>query len=134
MLHGAQLWLALPDVARDVEPTLDHYAPEPVAGDGWELRVFLGSLAGSSSPVHTHSPTLGAEILLEAGAVAEFEVKPSEEHGVLVDSGELLVEGDRTVKDHLAYIPPGRTRLRIEAGDEPVRALVIGGEPLGSRS
>jgi len=50
-LHGAQLWLALPDGDRQVEPTFEHFAPEPVAGEGWEARVFIGSLLGSTSPV-----------------------------------------------------------------------------------
>ena len=47
-LHGAQLWLALPDGDRQVEPTFEHFAPEPVSGDGWEARVFIGSLLGST--------------------------------------------------------------------------------------
>jgi len=32
---------------------------------------------------------------------------------------------------HLGYAPPGRSRLRIAAGEHPVRALLLGGEPLG---
>ena len=28
-LHGAQLWLALPDGDRQVDPTFEHFAPEP---------------------------------------------------------------------------------------------------------
>src|SRR5690349_15183175 len=58
-LHGAQLWLALPDGDRQVDPAFEHFAPEPVGGEGWEARVFLGSLLGSTSPVHTYSPLLG---------------------------------------------------------------------------
>ena len=133
ILHGAQLWLALPDAQRHAPPNLDHYAPDPVTGDGWEVRVFLGSMAGSTSPVATYSPTLGAEVLLDAGAAAEFAVDPRHEHGVLVDTGRLVVDGETTQKDHLAYVPPGRSRLRLEAGEGPVRALVIGGTPLGEQ-
>src|SRR4051794_29453225 len=43
-LHGAQLWLALPDAVRDGKPAFEHYAPPAVEGDGWTARVFLGSL------------------------------------------------------------------------------------------
>src|SRR4051794_18443847 len=32
LLHGAQLWVALPASARDVEPTFQHFAPAPVTG------------------------------------------------------------------------------------------------------
>ena len=69
-LHGAQLWLALPDGERQVEPTFEHFAPEPVSGEGWEARVFIGSLLGSTSPVTTYSPLLGAELVLDGGYVA----------------------------------------------------------------
>ncbi|MCC2661372.1 MAG: pirin, partial [Arthrobacter sp.] len=29
VLHGAQLWVALPDAARHMEPTFENYRPEP---------------------------------------------------------------------------------------------------------
>ena len=47
-LHGAQLWLALPEGARHGDPGFEHYAPDAVTGDGWSARVFLGSLLGST--------------------------------------------------------------------------------------
>jgi redox-sensitive bicupin YhaK (pirin superfamily) len=56
ILHGAQLWYALPDATRNIPPTFEHYAPKPVSGDGTELRVFIGSLAGSSSSGATQTP------------------------------------------------------------------------------
>lgn len=133
ILHGAQLWLALPDHARHMEPTFEHYAPEPVYGDGSELRVFLGSLAGSDSPVTTHHPTLGAEILLEPGAELVLDVDPTYEHGLLLDSGDLELDDVALPKDHLAYLPTGRQGLVLTAGERPVRALLIGGTPFGER-
>ena len=59
VLHGAQLWVALPSSARDDAPTFDHYAPAAVTGEGWEARVFLGSLLGDTSPVATATPAAG---------------------------------------------------------------------------
>ncbi|KUM73196.1 hypothetical protein AQI70_20665 [Streptomyces curacoi] len=41
-----------------------HHVPEPLRIDGAEIRVFLGSLAGDTSPVRTFTPLLGAEIVL----------------------------------------------------------------------
>ncbi|GHD02369.1 pirin family protein [Zhihengliuella salsuginis] len=128
-LHGAQLWLALPDAARQMEPTFEHYEPEPVTGEGTELRVFLGSLAGSTSPVTTHHPTLGAEILIEAGQEIVLDLDPSFEYGILLDAGDLSLDDTELPKDHLAYLPTGRDGLVLSAGAESVRALVIGGTP-----
>ncbi len=131
VLHGAQLWVALPDADRHTDPGFTHHVPEPVRGAGWEARVFLGSLLGSTSPVPTFSPLLGAELLLEPGASLRLEVDPAFEHGVLVDTGTLDVAGRPVRKDELAYLPPGADGLELAAGDQPVRLLLLGGEPFG---
>lgn len=133
ILHGAQLWLALPDASRHVPPGFEHYRPEPVIGDGTEVRVFLGSLAGSTSPVRTHSRVVGAELLLQPRVRLQLTVSRFAEHGVLVDSGELTVDEHPVPVDHLAYLGTGQDGIVLEAGDQPVRALLIGGEPLGEQ-
>lgn len=129
-LHGAQLWVALPDAARDTAPTFAHHAPEPVRGDGFEARVFLGSLLGAASPVATFTPLLGAELLLDAGAEITLDVDPSYELGVLVDTGSVTVAGTDVVKDELAYVPPGGDTLTLRAG-AATRLLLLGGPPFG---
>ncbi|WP_203337248.1 pirin family protein [Nocardioides limicola] len=136
VLHGAQLWVALPDEHRFADPGFEHHAPAPVSGEGWQARVFLGTLLGDTSPVHTFTPLLGVEFLLDAGAEATFDVDGGFEHGVLVDAGVLDVRpGDvpgRQVKPgELAYLAPGRGQLTLVAGAEPVRALLLGGPPFG---
>ncbi|WP_460465446.1 pirin family protein [Arthrobacter pigmenti] len=133
VLHGAQLWTALPEQARHTTPGFEHYRPEPVTGDGWVMRVFLGSLAGSVSPVATHTALLGAEILLDAGTEVNLDLETGYEHGVLLDAGDLVVNGHEVAKDHLAYLPIGNDSLALKSGGEPVRALLIGGEPLGEQ-
>ncbi|MCW2843333.1 MAG: Pirin domain protein [Nocardioides sp.] len=130
-LHGAQLWVALPDGDRHVGPGFAHHAPSPVTGVGWTARVFLGSLLGDTSPVSTYTPLLGAELLLEAGATLLLDVDASFEHGVLVDTGVLAVAGTETKQNDLAYVPPGRDRLELAAYDAPVRLLLLGGPPFG---
>ena len=129
-LHGVQLWVALPDAARDDPADFEHYVPAPLAAPGWEARVFLGSALGDTSPVRTATPLLGIELLLEPGTVLDLEVDETFEHGVLLDSGSLVV-GDQQVKPaELAYVEPGRTSLRLEAL-EASRLVVLGGPPFG---
>jgi redox-sensitive bicupin YhaK (pirin superfamily) len=130
LLHGAQLWVALPDVARDGAPGFDHYAPAPVSGEGWEARVFLGSLLGSTSAVHTATPLLGAELQLTAGTDLALAVDASYELGVLVDTGMAGVNGVDVKQHELAYVSPGSPTLRLVAHDD-CRVLVIGGPPFG---
>jgi len=130
-LHGAQLWVALPDSARHTDPGFAHHAPTAVHGDGYEARVFLGSLLGDTSPVETHTPLLGAELLLGAGATVVLDVDPTFELGVLVDTGLVEVEGVEAKPSDLAYVPPGRALLTLSAHDRPARLLLLGGPPFG---
>ena len=130
ILHGAQLWVALPDGARHTAPDFEHYRPEPVTGPGWELRVFLGTLTGSVSPVRTHSALVGAELLLQPQSELRLTVETGFEHGLLVDTGDVTLDGHSVPVNDLAYLPTGHSDLVLVAGDRPVRALLIGGEPL----
>jgi quercetin 2,3-dioxygenase len=131
VLHGCQLWLALPEHARHADPGFDHYAPEPMTGPGWAARVFLGSLLGSVSPVPTYSPLLGAELLLEPGTTLTLDVDPAHEHGVLVDTGVAAVAGQETKPHELTYVPPGSASMTLAAYDAEVRLLLLGGAPFG---
>ncbi len=142
MLHGAQLWVALPDSARHVTPAFEHYRPEPLSGDGFSLSVFLGGLGvlnpggtdqHSASPVSTYTELVGAEILLQPGATLRLAVKQQHEHGVLLDTGTLRIGIDELRAGQLAYLPPGSQEVSLTAGSHPVRALLIGGEPLNEQ-
>lgn len=131
LLHGVQLWVALPDSHRDVDPGFAHHAPAPVAGEGWTARVFLGSLLGQRSPVPTATPLLGAELELRADAELRLSVDPTFEHGLLVDHGTVRV-GDLDLCDQeLGYVAPGRDHLDLVAIAGPARVLLLGGPPFG---
>ncbi|GAA5134822.1 pirin family protein [Alloalcanivorax gelatiniphagus] len=130
VLHGAQLWIALPDGSRDTAPGFEHFAPQPVRGPGWEARVFLGSLLGASSPVSTHTPLLGVELMLATGRTLEIEVDETFEHGVLLDVGVVEVEGTELKPSDLAYAAPGSATLTVTAHEE-ARVLLLGGPPFG---
>jgi redox-sensitive bicupin YhaK (pirin superfamily) len=131
ILHGVQLWTALPSTARFVERRFEHYVPPVVTGAGWSARVFMGSLFGSQSPVETYTPLLGAELSLEPGASVEASVDASYELGVLVDTGAVSVEGTAAGRGTLLYLSPGRASLRVTAGADGARILLLGGPPFG---
>jgi quercetin 2,3-dioxygenase len=130
MLHGVQLWVALPDHARDTGRDFAHFAPTPRAIGDATLRVFLGELAGERSPVHTFTPLLGAQVDLEAGAEVTLDVDTAFEHGVLSDEGDLEVAGAALDTADLAFQPAGRRHLTVtNRGSSPARAIVLGGPP-----
>ncbi|MFF3785803.1 pirin family protein [Streptomyces sp. NPDC001933] len=130
VLHGVQLWVALPDEHRHAPRAFQHHAPEPHHVDGAELRVFLGTLAGETSPVRTYSPLLGAEILIDAGATVTLDVDPGFEHGLLVDEGDVHFDGALLRPAELGYAAPGRTTLTLaNASGHPARTVLLGGPP-----
>jgi hypothetical protein len=131
ILHGVQLWVALPDAHRNGARDFEHYAP-PTAdlGGGATARVFLGALAGQESPVKTYSPLLGAELVLAPRARLWLPVEPRFEHGVLVDAGPAALSGTRLERASLGYLPPGADTLKlVNLSDAPARVLLLGGEP-----
>jgi len=129
-LHGVQLWLALPDRARDEPRDFVHHVPEPVTAGPATVRVFLGSLAGGTSPVPTATPLLGAEVIVEPGGTVLLDVDTSFEHGVLVDAGPVVLGGTELARADLGYLAPGAPALELaNPGDDPARVVVLGGEP-----
>lgn len=132
VLHGVQLWVALPAAHRDAPRDFQNHVPVPLDHQGATVRVFLGELCGQKSPVRTFSPLLGAELLLPPGAEIALGLDAAFEHGVLVDSGEVRAAGEQVGQAELAYLAPGLTRLTlVNTGVVPARLILLGGTPFG---
>ena len=134
VLHGAQLWVALPAASADVEPRFEHHAPPVVeVGEGVRAQVFVGSLFGSTSPVRVDSALVGAEVVLEPGAAVTVPVAPGFEMSVLVDTGSVAVDGTDVGLGELVVVParPAGGSVLVATSSEEARVLVLGGEPLG---
>jgi redox-sensitive bicupin YhaK (pirin superfamily) len=130
VLHGVQLWVALPDSDRHTRRDFAHYVPSPISFPGASARVFLGELAGSRSPVHTFSPLLGAQVDLDASAHLALDVDPAFEHGVLCDSGAVEMNGTALAVADLGYQSPGNSALRLRnVENRPARLVLLGGTP-----
>ena len=124
-LHGVQLWTALPDAHRHVEPHFEHHAELPSRpGAGTVTTVFMGA----GSPARTYSPLSGAEVALDAGADDRLPLEPDFEYAALAVSGTATVDGVALSPGPLLYLGTGRHELAV-AADRPGRLLLLGGEP-----
>lgn len=123
-LHAAQLWLALPEDSRNVKPSFEHHDGLPVlsVGDS-EATVFIGSLGSAVSPATVYSPLVGAEF--QVSGELELPLEESFEHGILVVSGSITVNGVAVAVDELIYLPVGEAATVSGSGV----ALLVGGEP-----
>ncbi len=132
-LHGVQLWVALPEEAREAPRAFEHFAPElaPLPTDTGEASalVFLGELAGASSPVITHTPLLGAELRLRPNTRLRLDLRDDFEYGVLLDTGTVELDGITMHKADLACRETGASSLELVTGDEGARLMLLGGPP-----
>ncbi|MCT9092391.1 pirin family protein [Streptomyces sp. ASQP_92] len=128
-LHGAQLWVALPDAHRHVEPHFQHHADLPhVTAPGVDATVILGELDGAASPGSTYTPIVGADLTLTAGAETRLPLNPDFEYAVLSMSGEAHVDEVPLLPGSMLYLGCGRTELPLRAASD-ASVMLLGGEP-----
>ncbi|MFF8690994.1 pirin family protein [Streptomyces sp. NPDC015144] len=129
LLHGAQLWVALPDAHRRVEPHFQHHTDLPtVSAPGLTATLILGELDGTASPGTTYTPLIGADLALAAGAEARLPLEPDFEYAVLSMSGRAEVDGVPVLPGSMLYLGCGRTELPLRA-DSDAGLMLLGGEP-----
>ncbi|MGW2509115.1 pirin family protein [Streptomyces scopuliridis] len=128
-LHGAQLWVALPDAHREVTPHFQHHADLPVVtAPGLIATVILGALDGAVSPGTTYSPLVGADLSLASGTETRLPLDPDFEYAVLAMSGEAEVDGVPVLPGSMLYLGCGRTELPLRA-ESDAGLMLLGGEP-----
>lgn len=111
-LHGAQLWVALPEAYRQVEPHFQHHTELPtVTAPGLTATVILGELDGATSPGTAYTPIVGADVALAGGAEARLPLDPDFEYAVLSMSGEAEVDGVPLQPGSMLYLGCGRSEL-----------------------
>jgi quercetin 2,3-dioxygenase len=132
VLHGVQLWVALPDVSRDTGPAFEHHArlPQNRLG-GFAITVLVGELAGAASPASTFSPIVGAELTAAAGpASCLLPLRPDFEHVAFVAAGQASVNDVELTVGQLLYLPEGRPDAMLSAPGGAT-LMLLGGVPLG---
>lgn len=132
VVHGVQLWVALPEGSRQCAPGFAQIAPRaaPLPGGAGHARVFAGALAGvGGSPLRTHTPLLGAQLDVDPFARVALDLDPTFEHGVLVDAGEVRVHGVTLAAGQLGYLTAGQAAGELSAGPNGARLILLGGEP-----
>ncbi|WP_406466047.1 pirin family protein [Streptomyces sp. NBC_00111] len=129
ILHGAQLWVALPDADRHVEPHFQHHTDLPaVTAPGLTATVILGELDGARSPGRAYTPIVGADLTLADGAEARLPLDPGYEYAVLSMSGEAKVDGVPVLPGSMLYLGCGRSELPLRATSD-AGLMLLGGEP-----
>lgn len=129
-LHGVQLWTALPDAHRRMNPTFHHYAALPEVSFGvCRVLVFMGKFGNMHSPAETFSPIVGAELTATADGKADLHFEPDFEYALFLVNGRGLLQDVVMQPKTLYYLGAGRMGVNLEL-DSGTRLLVLGGVPL----
>jgi hypothetical protein len=129
-LSGIQTWLALPSHKEEIDPAFEHVpksALPVVEAAGATVRVVMGSLYGSTSPVTQHSETIYADIALQPGGSVPVN-SPADERAVYVAEGDATLDGLPLLPQVLYVLRPGiSATLRSKRG---AHVMLCGGAPL----
>src|SRR5580692_2777493 len=134
VLHGVQLWVALPEATRQVAPAFEHHPQLPVTRIGdFMTSVFLGELAGARSAATAFSPLVGAELTTVAATAGParcmLPLNPAFEHVLFAVAGRADAAGVGLEPGRLLYLPPGHHHVSMVALEGSC-VLLLGGEPL----
>jgi len=127
-LSGIQTWLALPEVAEEMDPAFEHRAkadlPFIETRDSC-ARVVMGSLWGNTAPTTTYAGTIYADILLDPGGSVPID-NCADERAIYLAMGEATLEGIPLEPQTLYVLRPGIVAtLRSATGG---RAMLCGGD------
>jgi redox-sensitive bicupin YhaK (pirin superfamily) len=128
-LHAAQLWIALPDSHRHMEPQFQNYPDLPVAHkEQFDATILVGSSLSITSPVSVFTPLVAVDLLAKKTGTFEFDLDAHFEHGITVLEGSAVINGESVETGTLLYFAEGRLSVTITC-DATTRILIVGGEP-----
>jgi hypothetical protein len=128
-LNGVQLWVALPEIARNTAPSFMNVEQVPkVVTRGGSFQVFAGTKNGAISPAPYYSEIVGLDLQIYAESEFELELDQGYEHALLVLGGDCSFENTELEERMLYYLGISRSSLSLTSRSGS-RVLLIGGPP-----
>jgi quercetin 2,3-dioxygenase len=136
-MEGFQLWLNLPAKDKLCAPWYRDIPaaeiPQLTTPEGVTLRIIAGSSHGVDGAMQREATQpLYLDLALPTGAVFEQPLPEAHNAFVYVYRGELLIDGRSVPRQRMAILAntPGSDGVRLQAGAEGARAILIAGRPL----
>lgn len=129
LIQGVQLWIALPDSARQGPADFAHHAELPIhEQDGLRITVVAGEAFNQKAPPKVYSPLVGLNLHALQKASTILPLNPQFEYGLLVLRGKTTFENETLEPGTLLYLGCGRRHLPLTI-DQDSQVFLIGGEP-----
>ncbi|WTW94540.1 pirin family protein [Streptomycetaceae bacterium NBC_01309] len=132
-LHGVQLWVALPDGARNGDPHFELHPELPrFEAPGVSGTVIMGEIDGARSPGQAYSPIAGADLTLADDVDVRLPLERDFEYAVVATEPGAVVDGVPVPIGSLLYLGCGRrdVHIRTEAASN---LILVGGEPFAEK-
>jgi redox-sensitive bicupin YhaK (pirin superfamily) len=136
-MEGFQLWLNLPAKHKLCDPWYrdipQHEIPQLRTAEGVDVRIIAGASHGVSGAMQREATQpLYLDLHLPAGAAFEQPLPATHNAFVYVYRGEVEIDGQTVPRQRMAILAnrPAGDGVRLRAGDDGARAIVIAGQPL----
>jgi len=131
VLHGAQLWVALPESVRRTEHSFVLHDQAPILqSPGVRARVFMGRMGSTVASAQGVTPLMGADLSPESPQrrAGRVPLDPAYEHVLVPLAGAVLCCGKEAHSGQALYLGTDRDHLDLELTSD-ARVLLLGGVP-----
>lgn len=129
VLHGLQIWVALPKELEDSEPSFAHIEKSDLPAweeNGVHFKLIAGEAFGKKSPVPVHSPLYFIEIKVEKSQEINIGEHLYGESALYILEGEVRSEGFVYEPKHILIANDSKL-CKFTAGDNTT-VYIFGGE------
>ncbi len=134
VLHGMQIWVALPKELEEMEPGFWHISEDELPAwqaDGLNYRLVAGEIPGQKSPVPVHSPLYLIEVKSTQPGTVKIGSQLFGESGLYILEGSIKEAGQEYGPQQM-LIARDSTLCEFEMGENST-IYIFGGEPFPER-
>jgi redox-sensitive bicupin YhaK (pirin superfamily) len=131
VLHGLQIWVALPKALEQMDPTFTHIAENDIPAweeDGVSFKVIAGEAMGKKSPVPVYSPLYMIEIKTTEHKTINVGSGLFGESALYILEGSVISEGNTFEPKHILIAKDSKLCTFELTANSTI--YIFGGEPL----
>lgn len=131
LLHGYQIWVALPKELEEMDPKFDFYPSESLPQwekDGLTIKLVAGNAFGKSAPLQGFSPMFMVDIKANSSGILDLKDQLKGEVAFVIVKGSITECGNKIDAGQM-MISKTDEACRIEL-EEGTQLLLFGGEQL----
>ncbi len=131
MLHGYQVWVALPKSLEEMAPRFDYYSAVDVPtwqAHNCHIKLIAGNAFGKQALLKGYSPLFMVDILALENDTLDLKNQLKGEVAFVIVNGSITESGDRVEAGQMMISKTDEAcKINLEKG---TRLLLFGGEPL----